>query len=207
MRVDDRASLRQFGAAFMVVGDDRVNSDGACVRDLLNRRNARIYRDHQGNALFPQGVDRGFGKPVPLFTAARNVVADVRAVLGKIEEQKRIRRHAVRVIIAVNGDAFSPLNGKGKPLDRQAHIPKQKRIVRLGFLQMEETVCRFHGTIAAQIQKFCRNGRDPQSGRQFRNRSGGFGIALIEEQMPFFDVLIENALHGSSPFVSHSGSD
>ena len=108
LRVDDREGVRQFGAGFMMIGDDHVDSAGNRVADGVAAGDAAVDGDEHLAAA--EGIERLLkrfrGEAVTVVEAVRDEGVNLRAVLTKYESEQCACGDSVGIVIAVNKDRF-----------------------------------------------------------------------------------------------------
>lgn len=99
----DRIGYRLL-AALVVIGDDQIDSDQACILCFLGCRYAAINADDEADAFLVQTVDRGVIKSIALSDAVGDIRIALKAAASQPIGQQAGRCYTVNVIIAVNGD-------------------------------------------------------------------------------------------------------
>ena len=100
----DDGAVRKLLSGSMVVGDHDVKAQPAGGRDLVDRRDAAVDREHEPVALVGELLEGLAREAVALLEAAREVPADVGAELPEREHREHGRADAVHVVVAVDAD-------------------------------------------------------------------------------------------------------
>ena len=116
----------------MVVGDDDVQPNPVGVVDRAHGPNATIDGDDHVVAICRQFVQRLFVEAVSLV----HTVGDIGLHPGCAHGAQRLgeehgTRHAICIIIAIDGDPFSGLNGALDSLDGRFHSTHEEGVARL----------------------------------------------------------------------------
>ena len=114
----------------MVIGDDQIDSDQACILCFLGCRYAAINADDEADAFLVQTVDRGVIKSIALSDAVGDIRIALKAAASQPIGQQAGRCYTVNVIIAVNGDRLVLRDGAFYALDRLVHILEQHRVAQ-----------------------------------------------------------------------------
>ena len=93
--------------------------------------NAAVDRDDERHTIRLQSIERLGLKTVSVLDAIREEVNDVGAEQLQRAAKNDRRRDAVAIVIAVNRDAFLPLDRGENPLDRRRHVRELERIVQM----------------------------------------------------------------------------
>ena len=119
------------GVRLVVVRDDQIEAELARAAAPPPRANAAIDRHDDARAGGVQPIDRRRLQSVAVAQAIRNEVHDFAAEHFDRAAQDHGGRHAVDVVVAVDGDALASRDGAEQPIDGRAHVREQKRVVQL----------------------------------------------------------------------------
>ena len=131
LRIDDREGARQLGIGLVMVRDDQVHPQVACPRGGFRRANAAIHRDDQPRTVLVQPIDRRPLQTVAVAEPLRDEVHHVGAKQFERATQNHRRRHAVHVVVAVDGDAVFRFNCAEDALYGRAHVGQPERVVEI----------------------------------------------------------------------------
>lgn len=90
---------------------------------------------------------------IALCHAVRDVKVDPRPNLAQRPRQKRCRRHAVYVVVAVDRDVLALLQSAHDARDSLVHVAHLEGIAKRQLLRMQEELCLFARADAAVPQK------------------------------------------------------
>ena len=167
LRVDDGDGPRQRGVRLVVVGDDQVDAERARVVGRFGGPDAAVDGDDEPGAVRVQTFDCRRLQAVSVAQTFRNEVHDVGAEQFERSTQDHGRRHAIDVVVAMDGDAFLAGDGAEDAFDGLAHVGQQKRIVQIGERRRQEALCRGRVRQVADAQQSRGGGTDAQLARQF----------------------------------------
>jgi hypothetical protein len=107
-------------------------------------------------------LDRGRLQAIAVVDAIRHEVHDAAAEQLDRPPQDDSRRHAVDVVVAMDGDRLGLGDRGEQPIDRLAHAGQQKGIVELCQLGMQKALRRLRIGEAALAQQPCDDRWEPQ---------------------------------------------
>ena len=113
----------------MVVGDDHVEAERTCLRDLVDRGDAAVHRQHEAAVFTRETRERLAGEAVALLEPAGQVPVDVGAQPAQNGDRKRRRADAVDVVVAVHADAPSGLDRPAEERTRLLHVAQERDVV------------------------------------------------------------------------------
>ena len=180
MRIDDGEGFGQFLARQVVIGDDEIDLI-FCRCRLLDGGDAAVHRDDEPGAPGDDLIERFLVQPVAVLLTMRNEVVCSRAELTQIAAEKRGRRDAVDVVIAIDDDALLRLDRLLYARDGLFHILHQERIVKRLLFRMKERPRLFVRCDAAMQKKRRREGRRADALRKFHSSR-----RCIRQERPFF---------------------
>ena len=129
--IDDRVGVGQFFPAFVVIGHDHFHAEFACASDLLERRNARVHRDDQSDAVLRQTIHRAHAQTVTLAQAVGNIMAHIRTQTAQYARHHTGGSHAVHVVVAEYCNLLSLFDRSADGVPRFGHIRQQHWIMQL----------------------------------------------------------------------------
>src|SRR5574341_2012726 len=120
--IDDRKGRRQFGRGVVMIRDHQVQPDVPRVKRLVRRTDAAVHGDDQSGAVRFQLVQRLVVQAIAFVEAVGYVTAHVRAeALQGLHEQGG-GRHAVHIVISVDGDRFVTSQREADAIRRRVHV-------------------------------------------------------------------------------------
>ena len=155
-----------------MIRDDQIDAQLAGADRGVCAADAAVDRNDQRDAVRVEPLDGRRLQPVPVLQPFRDEVAHVGAEQLEAAAQDDRRRHAVHVVVAVNGDPLLPRNRGQDALDGDAHVRKRHRIVQLVERGVEET----RGVLGIGEAALAQQPRDDRRHIQGRceRRGGGF---------------------------------
>ncbi len=115
-------SLGEGVLAFVMVGDDQVDSQLPAQCRLLHGGDAAVHGDDELHALAGELPDGDGVQAVALLQTAGDVAAAVGALLSQVVRQQAGGGDAVHVVVAENGDFLPTAQGQSHPAGGQVHV-------------------------------------------------------------------------------------
>ena len=106
----------------------------------LGAADAAVHRDHEGDAVGVQPLDRRRLQPVAVFQPLGDEVDHVAAEEPERASKNHGRRDAVDVVVPVDRDPFLAGERRHDALDGDAHVGEQHRIVQVFEGRVEEAL-------------------------------------------------------------------
>ena len=141
--------------------------------------NAAVDRDDQRDVVGLQTIEDFRLQAVTVLDAIRQKVDDVRAEHLERAPQDHRRRDAVAIVIAVDRDAFFPIDGGENPLHRGRHVRKLEWIVQMIERRPEKSLRALELVDAANRQQ----PRDRRADLQLA-REHSRGVVIAGETFP-----------------------
>src|SRR5437773_10257729 len=97
-------AVRKLVARPVVIRDDHLEAASLRLRDLPDRGDAAVDREHEPDAVVGELLERVMRDAVPFLEAARQMPHRVRADLAQDQDRERSRADSVDVVVAVDTD-------------------------------------------------------------------------------------------------------
>jgi len=115
----------------MMVGDDEVDPEFACPDSGRRAPDPTIDGHDDRDLLRREAFDGGRLESVAVSNTVGDKVHDVAAKQFQQTAEENGRCDPVHVVVAVNGDTFTPLEGPQQPVDGHGQIGQRERVVQL----------------------------------------------------------------------------
>ena len=137
----------------MMVTDNEVYAQTLGIGHLFNGLDATVENDDQLYSVFVGIVYSFLAHTIPLFIAVGDIIFDVGIKLLQKPVDKSHSRAAVNIIVAIDQNALLAAHSIVEPVDRHIHVLHEERVVKVGQLWMEETLCSALGSDATAYQQ------------------------------------------------------
>ena len=172
--IDDGEGGRQLRVRLVMIGDDQIHPQLTRAPRRLGAANAAVHRHDQRDPVGMEPLDRGRLQTVAVAQPLRDEVHDVGAEQFQRTPEDDGGRHAVHVVIAVDGNPFAPRDGGEEAIDRDAHVREPHRIVEMLEHGIQEAARELRVAQPALAEETSDGRFDRQGGRQ---RGGGGLVA------------------------------
>jgi hypothetical protein len=163
----------------VVIGDDRVDAEGAQIGDRSHRRRAVVDADHERRSASARFLDRVRAERVAVGESIRDVPLRASTEHSEEPHEQRRSRDAVDVVVAVHEDRLALRNRPRDPRRRGFHAGEQRRVVQHREPRLE---------VCARLFRFDDAARDEQRARHLaraqRARERHDALAIDAAQRP-----------------------